>query len=740
MTADLEVRVTTEGKTHDTRLRFELHSPDGKVAYSRHRIDGTTDLQADPKLYRSRLLRAIESLDRGERSDATPLPPGGVGQELASLGESLYDELFPAALQDAYWRFRDRVESLHILSDEPWIPWELVKPYRGEEADDFLCCQFELTRWLVGEAVPAADLGASELGVARVAVIEAGGADESKPLPHAEEESRLLEGLAQRHSGVESLRVSEPGYEDVERTLRLGGHGIVHFVGHGWFDEEELDLSGFLLADGRTFLPRDLRPAIQVRIRQDRPLVFFGSCEAARQGFALTRLGGWVSKWILHCGCGAFVGPHWSVRDASSLGFAQTFYQRLEQGETVASAARSARLQVREEFPDATTWAAYAVYAHPGARLRLGLGPSPLRLPEFRWCPGVSPEGALLQAEYGVVPFHGREQEMDGLEEWCRDAAGVGVRLYTGAGGMGKTRLALELCRRVREEDWQVGLLAPDPARSPQDVWRDLEARDRPALVVVDYAESREELLVPLLRELYRSEEGRFRLLLLARDALDWWEHLKREGEGVGDLLQGPATRWFMLQALGTSEEERRASYLLAAQAFGERLDKPAPDEAPEDLDEAFYERVLLLHMRALADVDGAELRDRDDILDYILARERRSWKRQAEARGLPVALAEGIGRGMAAINLGGGAESEDHAVAVLSALSFFADQDRSVLVQLARLLHDTYPGEKWIEPLLPDLLGEHLTRRELQKGATELLGLVGGKAGAGTHSSGTSR
>jgi hypothetical protein len=531
--------------------------------------------------------------------------------------------------------------------------------------------------------------------------------------------------MAGRHSGVESTVAAAAGYEDVERTLRLGGHGILHFVGHGWFDPNDLDLAGFLLNDGRTFLPRDLNRAIEVRLRQDRPLVFFGACEGGQQGFALTRLGGWASRWLLDCGCGAFLGPQWSVRDASSFLFAKTFYAALEEGQTVARAARTARRKVRDEFPAATTWAAYSVYAHPGAKLRLGLGPTPLRLPEHTWRPDVSPEGALLQAEYGVVPFHGREEEMDNLLGWCGGDAPVQVRLYTGAGGMGKTRLALELCRRMRDDGWQVGLLAPDPARSPAEVWQDLQARARPTLTVVDYAESRREILVPLLRELYRSREGRFRVLLLAREALDWWEQLKREGEGVGDLLSGPATRWFMLTALGKSKEEREGSYRLAAEAFSKRLDKPAPEEAPEGLDERFYERVLLLHMRALADVEGAGLEDRDDILDYILKREERFWGRLAKARHLPEALAQGIRRAMAAINLGGGALDEDHAVRVLTALPFFADQERNVLVQVARLLHDSYPGEKWIEPLLPDLLGEHLTRRALQEDKDLFLSLV---------------
>ena len=40
--------------------------------------------------------------------------------------------------------------------------------------------------------------------------------------------------------------------------------------------------------------------------------------------------------------------------------------------------------------------------------------------------------------------------------------------------------------------------------------------------------------------------------------------------------------------------------------------------------------------------------------------------------------------------------------------------------------------GERWIEPLQPDLLGEHLAQRELEKGADELLDLVLGPRSGG--------
>jgi hypothetical protein len=70
--------------------------------------------------------------------------------------------------------------------------------------------------------------------------------------------------------------------------------------------------------------------------------------------------------------------------------------------------------------------------------------------------------------------------------------------------------------------------------------------------------------------------------------------------------------------------------------------------------------------------------------------------------------------------------------VAALRALRILADRDYGILVQVARLLHESYPGQRWIEPILPDLLGEHLIQREMEKGADELLDIVLGPRSGG--------
>lgn len=102
--------------------------------------------------------------------------------------------------------------------------------------------------------------------------------------------------------------------------------------------------------------------------------------------------------------------------------------------------------------------------------------------------PGGGPAG-LLDPRRGLVGFAGRERELSGLITWCETGQPVGVRLVTGAGGVGKTRLAVELCTRLEARGWRWVRIGDHGEGSA------LQAARRgwlgPVLLVVDYAETR---------------------------------------------------------------------------------------------------------------------------------------------------------------------------------------------------------------------------------------------------------
>jgi hypothetical protein len=350
---DLEMRVHLVRSGGGLILRYVLHSPTG-VASHHHDPVGETLLTASPEDYRTDLLTRIEGL-----------APDRVADKLRAYGEMLYRDLLPAPLRAAYLRFRDEVRTLQIVSDEPWIPWELVRPYAdgpGSVDDDFWGARFALARWLPGDSGPG-----TELRLHRLACVEAGSAPGQARLPAAAREVAAVTALATAH-GVADASPAAGDIAAVSRLLEDPTIGGWHFATHGDLDPERPDQAALILADGESLSPEDLYGARQSAIGAARPVVFLNACRAGAQGFSLVRLGGWADAWVRRCRAGAFIGPAWAVSDRPALHFAKTFYEHLLTGSTLGESTRAAREATRRRWPNDLTWLAYTLYGHPNAR------------------------------------------------------------------------------------------------------------------------------------------------------------------------------------------------------------------------------------------------------------------------------------------------------------------------------------------------------------------------------------
>jgi tetratricopeptide (TPR) repeat protein len=133
-------------------------------------------------------------------------------------------------------------------------------------------------------------------------------------------------------------------------------------------------------------------------------------------------------------------------------------------------------------------------------------------------------EVALLSAyRADVVPLIGRDREMADLRRWLNDPAEISVRVLVGAGGRGKTRLALELARATSTEGWLAGFATVEEldrfrGQNGIEQWR----WDKPVLIIFDYAASRAAQIGTWLRELVDAsleDRPKLRLLLLERQA-----------------------------------------------------------------------------------------------------------------------------------------------------------------------------------------------------------------------------
>ena len=148
----------------------------------------------------------------------------------------------------------------------------------------------------------------------------------------------------------------------------------------------------------------------------------------------------------------------------------------------------------------------------------------------------------MIQTRYGVVPFCSRPEYRE-LKEWALGTArssgrkpDVSVAVLTGAGGVGKTRMAAQLCHDLEVLGWYTGF-APAKSAMKNDELTYLAELTTELLVVVDYAEeSRQEQVATLLRAL-RGRRSPTRIVLTARGIDSWWEDFREDLESDGTQL-----------------------------------------------------------------------------------------------------------------------------------------------------------------------------------------------------------
>ncbi len=352
---------------------------------------------------------------------------------LARIGYNLFKEVLPPALQELCWTFCQRgVRTMMILSDEPHIPWELIKPYRknpqtGEfEKYPFWGESFALTHWLRGRPP------APRLSIQRVVTVAAGtdrspfrpeqertcgSTPESTPAGVGSETvrdmivtgsastARVVENPLPTASGpgsVDESPIGAPGSESgssalasAEEELELlqfleslgatvtrlparrkalqtvfeqGEFDLLHLASHSTFGGTSSGDASAVLLDDGLFTAAQLSPLMAGPMRRCAPLVFFNTCHSGRLGFCPTRLGAWGGR-LVELGCGGFIGALWPVTDRAAVAFACAFYERIAERRPIGEAVQLSRQQVRKQFPNDPTWLAYCCFADPMAQI-----------------------------------------------------------------------------------------------------------------------------------------------------------------------------------------------------------------------------------------------------------------------------------------------------------------------------------------------------------------------------------
>jgi Trypsin-like peptidase domain/Tetratricopeptide repeat len=324
----------------------------------------------------------------------------------------------------------------------------------------------------------------------------------------------------------------------------------------------------------------------------------------------------------------------------------------------------------------------------------------------------LSHPSELLRADYRITPYLFRERALADAVQWCHRPAAVSILTATADGGEGKTRFAIELASTMARAGWLTGFQPADPDRAQTAI-----ATATPRLIVVDYAEtlspqSLEGLLTAAVNHASRFAPVRLLMLTRSHDArADRRFHalgigLKaREGEVFNNRgRSAEATKPLTM-------EQRAALFSRAATDFALAWRVPQTDVRPP-LAEARHASPLQVLYAALDAVLSSAADDFDDAdeADKVLNHEGRYWRR---APTYPPNLAIEVTRQAVALATLVGADDPRSADKLLATVPRLA-ADPLLRAQTATWLHDFYPGTDWLNPVLPDRLGERLVESVL--------------------------
>ena len=323
----------------------------------------------------------------------------------------------------------------------------------------------------------------------------------------------------------------------------------------------------------------------------------------------------------------------------------------------------------------------------------------------------------LLDPRRELVGFVGREEELAALVAWCRDDQDR-LRIVTGPGGVGKTRLAVELAERMTRQGWTCERVVDGREGEVITALRAV-TRSR-ALLVVDYAETRVGLK-QMLATLAGAQGVGVRVLLLARSAGDWWDQLGAGQPAVWDLVQAAKAAELALPAVVAADLSDADVIALAVTSFAHELGLPEKTVEIYGSGGAGHRRVLDLHAAALvavlAEASAPTVRvDIRTVLGELLRHEQHFWYDSALAAGLsdgPGGMSPLMLRQIVAVGCLLGAATEQEARALPGRVPGLGPS-----VRVARWLRELYPpapGEPdWLGSLQPDRLAELHTVREL--------------------------
>ncbi|MBI3119895.1 MAG: CHAT domain-containing protein [Candidatus Hydrogenedentes bacterium] len=367
-------------ETTEARLVLQIRLESDHLKY---RFSGQSPLSTQYSMpFASQMAKGIE-----QRLDvlvglANVQMRGNAEEELREIGKMIAAHLVPARVTEKLAEVKGGPLVIVHDSELLGIPWELAA-LEGES----WCERFALARQVVLEDISLRGTAPRAEGRKRLLMV----CNPTGDLVDAQAEAEgLLSQLSPHEPWLDIEFLAGPRVT-TERLLReMNGADLVYYVGHGVFNPESPDQSGWVLHDGHLSLSYFRNLAAPPR------MVFSNACDSAREtaqpkaAYGLAQNVGMASRFLL-AGVDAYLGALWPIHAESAASFASEFLHSLfgscgvgfqpasapqagslhhKIGRPLGEAVRLARHASRTDAQESElVWASYVLYGDPLLRL-----------------------------------------------------------------------------------------------------------------------------------------------------------------------------------------------------------------------------------------------------------------------------------------------------------------------------------------------------------------------------------
>lgn len=277
----------------------------------------------------------------------------------ADIAKTIFEFLIP---NDFKLQLKRHSNIIWIVDEHTaWYPWELL--HDGVNDTSPLCINAGMIRQL---STPNYRLRINIISNRKALVIADPMLDgRAFQLPAAKKEGEMVYSLLSDHQ-FETISKINSNALDIFKCLS-SEYKIIHFAGHGVFDENSTMDSGMLIGKDCLLTTKDIANLSSVPEFVFVNCCFLGHTDGNAENLSQKRyqLAANIGTQLINNGVKAVIAAGWAIDDQAALEFTKMFYEKMLSGYTFGESTLAARRYIYERFNQNNTWGAYQCYGDP---------------------------------------------------------------------------------------------------------------------------------------------------------------------------------------------------------------------------------------------------------------------------------------------------------------------------------------------------------------------------------------